>query len=56
MELHDKIISSTCESKLADFVMFVSSVYFLIFTGQMELLTSYSFLSKGVRELKVRHE
>jgi hypothetical protein len=25
MELHDKIISSACESKLADFVMFVSS-------------------------------
>jgi hypothetical protein len=24
MELHDKIISSSCESKLADFVMFVS--------------------------------
>jgi len=24
MELHDKIISSACETKLADFVMFVS--------------------------------
>lgn len=25
MELHDKIITSGCESKLADFVIFVSS-------------------------------
>ncbi len=36
MELHDKIISSACESKLADFVMFVSSDSNLILKGQME--------------------
>jgi len=36
MEFHDKIISSTCVSKSADLVMFVSSVINLFFKGQME--------------------
>jgi hypothetical protein len=37
MELNDKIISSACESKLVDFVMFVSCVIIYFFTGHMEL-------------------
>jgi hypothetical protein len=66
-ELHDKIISSACKTKLADFVMFVSCVINLLmhclfsavlmlasqvfFKVQMELLTACLFLRVLMRTL-----
>jgi hypothetical protein len=54
MELHDKIISCNCESKLVDFVMFVSlnqdAIALLVCKGKIRE-DHFAYIKKGRQKI-----